>query len=113
MLRVAIVDEVDEIHVARGGCVTVVCMPPVMRYDDCYDQASRLYTPSEAAEFRAYYCVPAANNGAGWADVLPSLICPCLTPVPLRLDPWPPCPLHDGPQVEVGVVEVAERMLAP
>jgi hypothetical protein len=113
MLRVAIVDGLDGIHVARGGEITVVCMPPVMPYADVYEQGCALYEPAEAAVFRAYYSVSAANQAAGWADVLPPLVCPCHTPEPLRLDPWPPCPLHDGPQVEVGVVEVAERMLAP
>jgi hypothetical protein len=114
VIRVAIVPELQEIVVARGQGRTLVAMPTLMPYADCYEQATALYTDEEAATFRAYYNVPAANRGAGWADVLPGIVCPCHTPERLRLPPWPPCPLHDRQGGErVGIVEVAERMLSP
>lgn len=111
MLRVTVIESLDRMVVARQGGWTLVCIPPVMRYQDSYDWSNVLYTDEEAATFRAYYGVPARDRGAGWCDVLPPTICGCLVPEPLRLLPWPPCPLHDGQGVVLSVVEAAERLL--
>jgi hypothetical protein len=113
VLRVTVIAPLSHMVVVRERDWTLVCIPPTMTYQDGHLWSQVLYSNEEAATFRAYFGVPARNGADGWSDVLPPTLCPCLVPEPLRLQPWPPCLLHDGATADVDVVEVAERMLRP
>jgi hypothetical protein len=111
LLRVAIIEGLTRIVVMRDASVTVVAMPPLMHIDDVVEQTCALYHDWEGATFRAYYDVPHDDKAAGWRQVIPTLVCPCLTPPPLRLAPWPPCPAHDTGRTPLPIAESVENAL--
>ena len=109
MLRVAIIEGLPHIVVMRTEDVTVVAMPPLMHFDDGQEQTVALYHNWEGATFRSYYGVRFDNRAEEWRDAIPTLVCPCLTPEPLRLQPWPSCPVHHAGRKVLPIAAAVEQ----
>jgi hypothetical protein len=105
-LRVAIGD-VETIHMARRGDFSLMVRPPLMLLDFALEQGLALMTEDEMAVVRD--AVPGKPLEVGaYADLFPTLTCPCSVPVELRVSDWPACPAHNPDTPTGSVVEVAE-----